>query len=345
MLNTLRDSVLSVIGGGRESLPVSEETDVSQVSTKPRVDYVDLVKGITIIWIIWIHTDCPDFGGYRNPIFFFASGIFFKLSEFSSFFKKRLKNILLPLLFFFFASLPFRLIVHYWDNRTLSTYDWSVLGDLFTYASNHDYLALNVPLWFLMALFTIQISSFFILRLPKIVILSLSLMSFFFMTELRAWPTYFMFNQACVWFGYFSVGFLFGKPLIRIMNTYGRKAFVLVVSLMLIMTCIGVEKTVVSEHIYLVEQFKYLAFIVMFMAAFSFFNGCRHLEVLRFFGKNSLVVLVMHLWILVPIERIMFKVTRVHDPALGLFMACTTAVILIPVIVFMNRKLPFLIGK
>lgn len=108
-------------------------------------------------------------------------------------------------------------------------------------------------------------------------------MSFFFMTELRAWPTYFMFNQACVWFGYFSVGFLFGKPLIRIMNTYGRKAFVLVVSLMLIMTCIGVEKTVVSEHIYLVEQFKYLAFIVMFMAAFSFFNGCRHLEVLRFF--------------------------------------------------------------
>lgn len=320
-------------------------SSVSEPLVKPRIDYIDIIKGITIIWIIWIHTDCPDFGGYRNPIFFFASGIFFKISDFYSFFKKRIRNIIVPLIFFFFASVPFRLVVHYWDNHTLSSYNWSVLGDLVKFACNHDYLALNVPLWFLMTLFMIQTISFVVMRFPKFVILIISLLSFCFITVLRQWPTYFMFNQACIWFGFFAMGFLLGKSLINFMNSYGRKAFVFVISMILIISCVIIENNIVFDYAYLVEQFKYLVFIVFLMSIFSFFNGNKYLEVFRFFGKNSLVVLVLHLWILVPIERVMFKLTRIHDPALGLFMACLTAAILIPVIIIVNRKIPFLVGK
>lgn len=34
-----------------------------------RVDYIDLLKGFCILWVIWFHTDYPGEIAYMNPIF------------------------------------------------------------------------------------------------------------------------------------------------------------------------------------------------------------------------------------------------------------------------------------
>lgn len=115
--------------------------------------------------------------------------------------------------------------------------------------------------------------------------------------------------------------------------------------MLLVFLCVAFEKCGMNDFHEFVEHAKYLSFIVAFTAFMSFFNGMASLEALRFFGKNSLIVLGAHLWILIPLGRIMFKLTGIHNPWIGFGMAIATAIILIPVINILNKKVPYLVGK
>lgn len=66
-----------------------------------------------------------------NSTFFFMSGIFFKTEPFNAFMKKKAKTLLIPFIVFYLLSYPFRIIVHYWDFRTISTFEWKCIFDLF----------------------------------------------------------------------------------------------------------------------------------------------------------------------------------------------------------------------
>lgn len=317
----------------------------TKVYPKVRVDYVDLLKGITILWIIWIHAGSYDFGNYRNPIFFYASGIFFKLTDAKTFFTKRVFMIIIPFLFFYLASIPFRFIVDLWDFRTTHAFDWNRILDIFKVLDRSDYLSLNVPLWFLLTLFMIQAFSFIVFRLNKTTILVLALLSLIFFEELSSIPSLFMVNNALAWFGYFAIGYLTGKPLIKYLNSLPRKVFVFILTLLILAGCIIFERFEIADWHNLVGKTKLIVFIVCFMTFFSFLNGMKSLQFLRFFGKNSLIVLGAHLWILVPIQRISFRLLRTTDPLIGLVMAILTAILLIPVIIWMNKHIPYLVGK
>lgn len=306
---------------------------------------MDLLKGITILWIIWIHTDHPDFGAFRNPIFFFASGIFFKISAAKTFFTKRIWLIIVPFIFFYLTSIPFRYIIDLWDHRDIMHFKWSRILDVIEITATHDYLSLNVPLWFLITLFDIQCYSFFIFRVPKLIIFITAFLSLMFFEFLNTLPTPFMLNNALAWYGFFAIGFLSGKPLIRFMNTLPRKVFVFTVTLLIVISCVLFERLEIADLNNMVERTKLIAFVICFMTFFSFFNGWSKLEVLRFFGKNSLIVLGAHLWILIPLERIASKYFERPNPWIGFTLSLITAAILIPVIKWMNKAIPVLVGK
>lgn len=44
-----------------------------------RYDYIDILKGFTIIWVLWMHMDLPEiiYPSVQMPIFFFISGMFY----------------------------------------------------------------------------------------------------------------------------------------------------------------------------------------------------------------------------------------------------------------------------
>ena len=318
---------------------------VHKSTSKVRVDYVDLLKGITILWIIWIHAGSYDFGNYRNPIFFFASGIFFKLTDAKTFFSKRVWMIIIPFLFFYIVSIPYGILVDLWDYKTINAFDWNRILDLFKIVDSTGYLTLNMPLWFLMTLFMIQSFSFIVFRLKKWIIFVLALLSLIFFEELSSIPSLFMINNALAWFGYFAIGYLSGKPLIKYLNTLPRKVFVFLLSLFILIGCIVFEQLEIADWHNLIGKTKLIVFIICFMTFFSFLNGMKSLQFLRFYGKNSLIVLGAHLWILVPIQRLMFRLLRFHHPLIGLGMAIATAVLLVPVIIWMNKYIPFFVGK
>ena len=57
--------------------------------------------------------------------------------------------------------------MHYWDFRTLEWFDWWCIFDLFEVHGINDYLALNIPLWFLLCLFVEQVMYYVISQLNR----------------------------------------------------------------------------------------------------------------------------------------------------------------------------------
>lgn len=67
-----------------------------------RIEWVDLLKGIAILWLIVYHMHVFEWMRSPVPVFFFLSGLFFSEGmSFSSFVSKKAKALLMPLAFFF----------------------------------------------------------------------------------------------------------------------------------------------------------------------------------------------------------------------------------------------------
>lgn len=67
-----------------------------------RIEWVDLLKGIAILWLIVYHMHVFEWMRSPVPVFFFLSGLFFSEGmSFSSFVGKKAKALLVPLAFFF----------------------------------------------------------------------------------------------------------------------------------------------------------------------------------------------------------------------------------------------------
>lgn len=305
------------------------------------------MKGLTILWIIWIHTWHIDFGNLRNPVFvfFFASGIFFKLSDAKTFFSKRVWMIIIPFCLFYVLSIPFRIIVDLWDFRSLAAFDWGRVLEIFKIDARSDYLSLNRPLWFLVTLFMIQTYSFIIFRLPKTIIGIFAICSLVFFDWLDSFPSPLMLNNALAWFGYFAIGYLSGKSVINHLTSLSRKSYLFIATLLIVLGCAWIQTVGLDDPFAIIDKSKQIAFTICFMAFFSFFNGNRYLQILRFLGNNSLIVLGSHMWILFPLQRFIFKMTGIDTPWMGLILAIITAALLIPIIIWMNRYIPNLVGK
>ena len=66
-----------------------------------RIVWVDLLKGISILWLIVYHMHVFDWMRSPVPVFFFLSGLFFSEGKsFSSFIGRKAKALLIPLLSF-----------------------------------------------------------------------------------------------------------------------------------------------------------------------------------------------------------------------------------------------------
>lgn len=316
------------------------------LGSKPRVDYVDILKGFAILWIIWIHTDHYDFVGtpYRNPIFFFTSGIFFKLKPLKDFALVRLNRLIIPFLFFYLLSYPFRMVVHYWDFRTLADFRFSCILDVFDVCAVLDYLFVNVPLWFLLCLCAIHFIFYGIANLPKWCLLVLAVVVIYFKEFILSVPSPFMINNAVYWMPYFILGYVIGRWFVK--NVVSRRQRAIALLICVASFClVKFGPFATSDYDSMVFHVEVFVFIMMLMSLLSLFDGSPHLEILRFYGKNSLPVLGFHVLILIPLIRVVHRFYPGDQPFFGLIASIIVAAILYPVIRFMNRKYPYFVGK
>lgn len=70
-----------------------------------RIEYIDLIKGVGIILVLLGHLPINEtlhmqIYSFHKPLFFFCSGLFFKPKSIVQGFKKDVKSILIPYVFF-----------------------------------------------------------------------------------------------------------------------------------------------------------------------------------------------------------------------------------------------------
>lgn len=123
---------------------------------KKRIEYIDLMKGICISFVVFFHCgvvfkgDHESYNNYfqvfRMPLYFFLSGFFFKVNEgFYTLFVKKINNLFLP--YMFFSSLIL-IVYKLLPNYTVDMSDWKYY--LFCFLEPYNY-----PLWFLRSLFIV----------------------------------------------------------------------------------------------------------------------------------------------------------------------------------------------
>lgn len=315
-----------------------------------RIDYIDLVKGFAILWVVWWHTCHPAILDpyYHVPIFFFVSGIFFKDMPLKQFVEKKTSTILVPFIFFYLISYPYRMAVHLWDHHTLNGFPWLSIFDVFKSMPNGDYLYVNVPIWFLLCLFNVNIIYYLLNKLPQWIqwLYVAFVMS---MTHIIvSISTPFFINDAIRWTAYFAIGHLVGSNYLRLLEERTKlpRLFLILVplyvSLRMVTVCFSsLPLPVVS----LLQNGTALCFIFFIIAFFSLFQHTDRLKLLRFYGVNSLLVLGFHVPILIIFQRIVTKFWGGVNYWGGFAVFVSTALVLYFIIPLANRWLYIFLGK
>lgn len=242
-----------------------------------RIDYLDLLKGFAILWIVWYHQPHPGIIDhyYHVPIFFYISGIFFKQKPLKQFFRSIFFRIIIPFIFFYFVSYIFQIARFYFENYTITGFEWICIFDIFRIESYIDHITINRPLWFLIALIIIQSLYYIIGRLPKCLILSICIIIILFKDQICSLQTPLMINQSVFWMSYFALGDIVGKWTISNTNVERKWRVLLVI----VIICLFAIMAFLLPHI--CNSFLYnttyeisvLSFVILSVFLFSFLKG------------------------------------------------------------------------
>lgn len=139
-----------------------------------RIPFIDLAKGICITLVVFYHSKGVLHCNYltdsflmsfRLPLYFFLSGLFFKdYGNFRTFFIKKTNRLLIPFFFFYLCfSVLIPNVMHYCLGMNFET----VLGlpSLWAFIWPGQYP--NIPIWFLLCLFLMNIYFWIVRKMVK----------------------------------------------------------------------------------------------------------------------------------------------------------------------------------
>ena len=132
-----------------------------------RIEWVDIAKGIGILFVIAGHTFCLGYSyplyAFHMPLFFFLSGLLFKEKNegFVDFFKSKTSSLIRPWLIILFISFLVCLAIPQWRSEiTLN----AVLSDLYTSNTN---VFQNSSLWYLVCFYFVLLIFYFVNKIKR----------------------------------------------------------------------------------------------------------------------------------------------------------------------------------
>ena len=300
-----------------------------------RLTYIDLLKGFTIVWVLWMHMNLPEliFPSVQMPIFFFISGTFYKIhGNCLSQIKSDSRKLLVPAVCFGFISW---LII----NAKVG-----VSGGIINHIVEAEKASI---IWFLIALFLFRLLSYpFTKRNLRYGLLLLSAIvyvpGFYLYAKHLDFivPIIPLAHMGCFMI-YYAIGLCFGKKILNVVESKGKN------TLLILAICIYISlvhiidwKTGVFSYIpFLVYVFPYTLGVI-FALLKLFYKVQRYATIMkpvRYFGENSIVFYLTH-W---PLWMHVFK------PLGGDLYVSFIAIVLLefPLIYIINNYLPWMIGK
>lgn len=301
---------------------MGKKTEVrpAPLAKKERIPYIDFMKGLCIIFIVTNHINgnfLPldlnrSLMSFRIPMYYFLSGLFFKLYDgFGDFTRKKVNNIVLPLLFFYFLAVAEAFFIKVWPLQldTPIRFDASRVLDIFTDPRTHGAgnWYFNAVLWFLMSLFWVNIIYYVLQKYLKrwwlvAVVFALSLVGYYLGVHKK--PLLYMLDTALVALPYFMLGNMVKQHgLMQRNKSIDRWG-----ALVLLVVGVGVYLWAhyVQQSIDLLQQmlpYYWWLYLIPFASILSLFWACKNLPwipVICYIGRYSLVVLGTHFLILRP---------------------------------------------
>lgn len=134
-----------------------------------RLNYVDVAKGLGMLAVIWGHTRLSGWSfsfvyAWHMPLFFFLSGQVFdrqRYGSFTSFLRKKWHSLLLPYIFYSFITWAMWAVVMKAIGMPVASY-WMPLMETFISRAPSGYFVHNVPLWFVLCLFSMETLYYFL---------------------------------------------------------------------------------------------------------------------------------------------------------------------------------------
>lgn len=335
-----------------------------------RIDWIDYAKALCIFLVVLGHSHIPlsiksIVYVFHIPLFFFLSGVLFsfeKYPNYKSFLKRRVFQLVLPYLFFNVVTYLFWFFIgrKVGDDVILGLHPLKqLLGIVWGNDANH-FLEHCAPLWFLACLFSVENLYYFVFKHLKTSYKIIGIVSFAILGYLdyRFNPIRFPWglNVALTTIVFYGLGALLRSKILEQKNKsivwWSTLSIFSFLAVMLIAKLNGKVEVSVGEYrnygYFLIGALFGITFVVSISNAITLSVG--RIQFIRFIGKNTLIILGFHILagsFIKAITYYLFKLPlSVFETTSGSFIySMFSVLILIPVILFMNKYIPFVIGK
>lgn len=310
-----------------------------------RLTYVDILKGFTILWVVWMHMDLPSFihPSVQMPVFFFISGCFFKPRPFNEFIKKKFNMLIVPFVFFWSINYLYFVVKNEFVpvNFNLSEVDWYSVINIW---DKYSYGRITI-LWFLVSLFIIDIIWYFIEKydIKKLffvisIILLYPIGGYLYAKNIFYPLPFIPVSHTLTFLPYFVVGAIFGQKILSIIegNIKVKQNYIILISCLIILLLIQFFPP--KPIPYLIYIFPYtIAFIILALKISYIVRNLKIMDILNFYGKNSIVVYTTHFQLIKWFALPSYITTQMH-----FWIICIVEIFLI---LFFNKFMPTIIGK
>ena len=277
-----------------------------------RIEFIDLAKGICIIFIILGHCGItPSFFGITNyimPTFYFLAGLFFKEYENSrTFFVKKTNGLLTPFLFFYLTAYAVFYMLKFCAPQLLISHAEGIT-DLFC---NRQYF--NGPIWFLISLFWSNIYLYIINRTIKKDYLRIAIVIFLgfigWLLGQKGFIAPMFMDVAMTALPFFAAGYYLKKTTLIYPIKYDKYNLLFIIALWITTFLLSQYTYIrISFHYNIIEgTFTYLASLIGTLLIILICKSIKSLPFISYCGRYSLVLLCVHHMIYRPLMVLLPK--------------------------------------
>ena len=285
---------------------------------KERLKFIDIARAFAIIFIAFGHTivyseHCKIIYkilySFHVVLFFILSGYTFKIKEeerFSTFLKNKFFRIMIP--YFFWAIVfivPYLILGQNTGNiiGTASSFNWITQVKNVFYGNGNDFaLKQNSSLWFLPALFSMEIVYYFIIKYEEKNKLKDAI---FIVAELLlSYITYWFFKMYLPWglntvieLGvFFDIGYLYRKNnIISEKNKlFNIKSMIIVFSIGVLAGYLNTRNVSAIDYKYGILTLAMISGICLSTTVIYIAYKVKENRILEYIGRNTMGILVFH---------------------------------------------------
>lgn len=335
------------------------------MQNKEYLNWIDVLKGLGIILVILGHLRLsPELVNYiylfHMPLFFFISGYLMNIDSYKSFnqlVKKKARTLLIPYITFSIISIICYSIIGQSDIDVSKTILSFVEG-------KRNEIYFNVPLWFLVGLFVVELMFYSLKKVVgnDILLLTLTIIINFvavvFLKVIETPNLIWSIDTAMYYLLYYQIGNLFRvyQNRINIKKTLNRATigifvfFGIAFNIMLLISpdlIYFVYKYVNTNRGYLFIWLILCAItgIITFVCLSMFIKKSTTLE---YIGKNSLIIFALHYPVgilALDMLKVQLGIEIIHSNIVSIIEMTIILLVLKPIVKIINRNFPVILGK